>query len=76
MCSDNGFDRWTFPLKKFIKEEFEIESKTPGNYNRSVQFECSCQGVNLEVDLLVSPFWSNPGDFYQFLVPMRAGRDM
>ena len=76
VCSYDGYSWWTTQLKEFIDKEFGIESKTPGKYHRSVQFVLVNQGVRLEVDLLVSPFWSNPRDFYQVLVPMRAGHDM
>ena len=75
VCSYDGFGHWTSQLEDFIRKEFGIESKTP---YRSVQFECSYQGVTLSVDLLVSPYWSNPRDFYQVLVPqsMREKRGM
>jgi hypothetical protein len=73
----NGFGNWTSQLKEFIEREFGITSYTPGYNNRSVQFKCSYQGVNLSVDLLVSPFWSNPREFYQFLESLsRERRDI
>jgi hypothetical protein len=74
VCSHNGFGNWTSQLKVFIEKEFGIKSYTPGYNNRSVQFKCSYQGVNLSVDLLVSPFWSDPREFYQFLVPLSRER--
>ncbi|CAI8023927.1 2'-5'-oligoadenylate synthase 1A [Geodia barretti] len=77
VCSYNGFGNWTSQLKEFIEREFGITSYTPGYNNRSVQFKCSYKGVNLSVDLLVSPFWSNPREFYQFLESLsRERRDI
>ena len=77
VCSHNGFGNWTSQLKEFIEKEFGIKSYTPGYNNRSVQFKYSYQGVNLNVDLLVSPFWSDPRVFYQFLVTLsRERREM
>ena len=66
---DNGLHRWTAMLKQFIQEEFNITAFTPGYNHRSVQFHCSYEGVTLEVDLLISPFWDSrsPRDFYSFL---------
>jgi hypothetical protein len=62
-----GFHLWTAQLKEFIEREFGIRSTTPGYNHRSVQFACQYEGVRLEVDLLVSPYWDPPSDFYQFL---------
>ena len=66
---DNGFHRWTTALKEFIQEEFNITATTTGYNHRSVQFQCSYEGLILEVDLLVSPFWDImcSRDFYSFL---------
>jgi hypothetical protein len=63
----NGFHYWTAQLKEFIEREFGISSTIPGYNHRSVQFACQYEGVRLEVDLLVSPYWDPPSDFYQFL---------
>ena len=54
-------------LKVFMEEEFNLTTKTPGRNHRSVQFAISYKNVSLQVDLLVSPYWSNPGEFYDFL---------
>ena len=70
----NGFGNWTSQLKVFIEKEFGIKSYTPGYNTRSVQFKYLHNGVNLSVDLLVSPFWSDPREFYQFLVPLSRER--
>ena len=69
MLRDNGFHRWTAVLKQFIQEEFNITAFTPGYNHRSVQFQYPYQGLKVEVDLLVSPFWGSrsPRDFYSFL---------
>ena len=70
----NGFSTWTKPLQEFIEREFKIKSFTPGYNNRSVQFRVQYEGVILEIDLLVSPFWDTPHDFYQFLRSIPKGR--
>ena len=66
MCAQNGFKKWVGLLKAFVEEEFNLPS-TPRYNNRSVQFSIPYNGVLLAVDLLVSPYWETPRDFYQFL---------
>ena len=66
--AQNGFSKWTDGLKVFVEREFNVSCTTPGGYNnRSVQFEISYDGVKLDVDLLVSPYWNTPAEFYNFL---------
>ena len=67
MCMYNGFHQWTRHLKDFIEKKFEITATTPGCNHRSVQFDCIYDGMELSVDLLVSPYWNTPEDFYHFL---------
>ena len=69
MCAQNGFKKWVDLLKVFMEEEFDLSSNasTPGYNNRSVQFPIQYNGVVLAVDVLVSPYWDTPRDFYQFL---------
>ena len=64
-------------LKVFMKEELNLTARTPGRNHRSVQFAMSYKNVTLQVDLLVSPYWSNPEEFYNFLrrIP-KEKRDM
>ena len=64
---NNGFHQWIGDLKEFIEREFRITATTPGYNHRSVQFDCMYEGVKLSVDLLVSPYWNTPEDFYHFL---------
>ena len=64
---ENGFKRWVDMLKVFMEEEFKLTAKTPGHNNRSVQFVFTYGDVSLQVDLLVSPYWNDPEEFYNFL---------
>lgn len=51
-----------------LKKYFTSEALLQAIYNhRSVQFEYYYEGVTLAVDLLVSPFWDSPREFYLFL---------
>ena len=67
VCSTGSFYNWTTQLKQFIENEFGFECKIP---YRAVQFDFQHQGINLKVDLLVSPYWSNPQEFYRHLAPL------
>ena len=67
VVAHRGFGHWIGQLKVFIDREFNLTSHTYGSNPRLLQFEYSYQRVTLSVDLLVSPYWSNPRDFYQFL---------
>ena len=66
MYRNNGFDQWIGDLKEFIEREFRITATTPGYNHRSVQFDFYVGG-KLSVDLLVSPYWNTPEEFYHFL---------
>ena len=49
-------------------EKLNIRSVGSGGYQRrSLQFIIYPCGVKLKVDLLVSPYWTNPREFYMFL---------
>ena len=51
-------------------EKFEGVSfyKCERAVNFSVQFSYQvCEGLSLDVDILISPYWEKPEDFYQFL---------
>lgn len=51
--------------KSVYDGEFNLKSTTISA--RSVQFDCSYEGVTLSVDLSVSPYWEYPSNFYHFL---------
>ena len=53
-------------LKVFVERNLQPNCINPGYNHRSVQFKI-CDGVTLSVDLLVSPYWNTPRDFYNFL---------
>ena len=74
---ENRFKRWVDMLKVFMEEEFNLTTSTPGYNHRSVQFDISYKNVTLPVDLLVSPYWDKPEEFYNFLrrIP-KENRDM
>ena len=71
VCAQNGFHTWTMALKEFVEGEFGVQAhlRVPGPIStyRSVQFSILTNGVNLEVDLLVSPYWDSPNELYIFL---------
>ena len=74
---ENGFKRWVDMLKEFMEEEFNLTAKTPGQNHRLVHFDISYRNVTLPVDLLVSPYWNKPEEFYNFLSHIRKEkRDM
>ena len=64
VLKNSGFRKWITILKEFIEGELKVTATTTG---RSVQFEFRNEGLKLSVDLLVSPYWSSPEDFYHFL---------
>ena len=77
VSQQNGFHYWTAKLQQFIERELKIRTELPGYHHRSVQFKFPYQGVELDVDLLASPYWDTPREFYQFLRSLpRERRDM
>ena len=61
----NGYKTWLTLLKSFIASEPNVSNVS---YNPwLVQFPFQYRGVRLDVDLLVSPYWDTPQDFYEFL---------
>ena len=61
----NGYKTWLTLLKSFIASEPNVSNVS---YNPwFVQFLFQYRGVRLDVDLLVSPYWDTPQDFYEFL---------
>ncbi len=59
------YDRWLRHLKKFLEERM---AGRVGNIRLSrfaVQFDYD--NGTIDVDLLVSPYWEEPADFYDFL---------
>lgn len=61
---ENGYDVWLDRLKAFLQQtlgrRFRFEKKTP----HAVQF---VYDGKIEVDLLLSSYWSNPRLLYEFL---------
>lgn len=74
---EDGFKKWVDMLKAFMVEEFHRPAHTPGRNHRLVRFDITNDDVTLQVDLLVSPYWNYPKDFYNFLrhIP-KEKRDM
>ena len=67
----NGFEQWIVQLKSFVEKQLGISCKKLGYNHRSVQFVIDRGGIPLEVDLLLSPYWSSPFEFYSFLVTVQ-----
>lgn len=63
----NGFEQWIIQLRSFVEKQLGIRCKARGYNHRSVQFVVDRNGLPLEVDLLVSPYWNSPDEFYRFL---------
>lgn len=61
---ENGFRAWLEKVKSFLQQSlgrnFKLEQLTP----HAVQFE---YGGKIDVDLLLSPYWSDPHQLYKFL---------
>ena len=69
------FQPWISQLKDFIKQLEGVElkqhhSKCAEYYSVEFTYEVS-DDESLEVDLLVSPYWDTPKDFYDFLKTVR-----
>ena len=65
------FQPWISKLKHFIKQLRGVQLQNHGGYaeHYSVQFTYKVSdSVKIEVDLLVSPYWERPQDFYTFLM--------
>ena len=69
--SENHFYPWLQRINQFLQnelEDFQFEKLK----NRSLQFVYH----SIKVDLLVSPYWSAPNEFYYFLQSIRRDREM
>ena len=65
------FKQWISQLKDFIAQLRGVQLQNRGGYY-SVKFTYKVSDhVSLEVDLLVSPHWDTPRDFYEFLKIVR-----
>ena len=73
VCSAGNFKYWTTQLKEFIEKKFRYKCEMS---HRAVQFIFPNEGVNLKVDLLVSPYWNTPNGLYQFLKERQESRSM
>ena len=60
---ENIFKKWLDMLDSFLMNHLGKSYDQTEMTNRSVQFNFK----GMEVDLLVSPFFENPTDFYKFL---------
>lgn len=61
---ENGYQAWLEKLKHFLQQslgrKFKLDQLTP----HAVQFEYEGK---IDVDLLLSPYWSDPHQLYDFL---------
>ena len=69
LLSPTMFQPWLSQLKQFIDRIQGFTLKYPRSVDRlSVQFSYEVShGLLIDVDLLVSPYWNEPQDFYDFL---------
>ena len=59
----NGYGFWLDQVKRFLDQVQSLNIEFEEVTKHAVQF----QYKGIAVDLLVSPFWDRPRDFYQFL---------
>ena len=64
-CEDR-FKPWTSQLKPFIERVRGVTMRSR-SLEYSVQFAFNYEGMSIDVDLLVSPYWESPTEFYDFL---------
>ena len=60
----NGCEAWLYKLKEFLQQTLGRKFKLDGQTPHAVQF---VYDGKIEVDLLLSPCWSNPKQLYDFL---------
>ena len=69
--SGRMFEPWLRQLKEFIDEMdgVTLKRQSPNAKQFSVQFffDVNHRGSPIDVDLLISPYWNNPEEFYNFL---------
>lgn len=65
----NGYKLWLNQINKFLHMEKELAEgyKFQALTNRGLQF--TFEGI--EIEILVSPNWRKPADFYTFLETLR-----
>ena len=70
LMSPTMFKPWISQLKAFIQHFPGVQLHDRGEkaefYSVQFSYEIS-RGILIEVDLLVSPYWNRPEDFYKFL---------
>ena len=61
---------WISQLKEFMQDfpgvQLHYRGEMAESYSVQFSYEIS-RGILIEVDLLVSPYWNRPEDFYKFL---------
>ena len=63
---EDKFEPWTSQLKSFIERVRGVTMRSR-SLEYSVQFAFNYRGMSIDVDLLVSPYWESPDEFYDFL---------
>ena len=63
---EDKFGPWTSQLKTFIERVRGVTMRSQ-SLEYSVQFAFNYRGMSIDVDLLVSPYWESPDEFYDFL---------
>ena len=80
LMSQTMFKQWIVQLKAFIIDFPGVQlkpSRSPYADYYSVQFSYQVsREVSIEVDLLVSPYWNNQHEFYNFLRQVPHGERM
>ena len=69
--SERMFEPWLCQLKEFIAEmdgvTLKKQSSNAKQFTVQFFFDFNHRGSPIEVDLLISPYWNDPEEFYNFL---------
>ena len=69
--SGRMFEPWLHHLKEFIAEmdgvTLKRQSSNAQQFSVEFTFDYNHRGSPIEVDLLISTYWNNPEEFYNFL---------
>ena len=69
--SGRMFEPWLCQLKEFIAEmdgvTLKRQSSNAKQYSVEFSFDFNRRRSPIDVDILISPYWKNAGEFYNFL---------
>ena len=75
--SGRMFEPWIRQLKEFLdKVDGVALKKQSQQFSVQFSFDYNHRGSPIEVDLLISPYWNDPEEFYNFLRQVRKEERM